>query len=95
MAELRAGALLASGKAAAARTAFIDDVLAAIPVIDYDSAVAEAHARLLVEVRRQGTPRGSHDLMIAATACATGRAVVTADASAFDNLPRLDVHRHR
>lgn len=95
VAELRVGALLAGGKAGAARTQFVEDVLAAIPVISYDVAVAEAHARLLVEVRRQGTPRGAHDLMIAATASATKRAILTADLMAFDKLPGLHVHRHR
>lgn len=95
IAELRVGALLGSGKKAAARTAFVEDVLAAIPVIAYDVAVAEAHARLLVEVRRQGTRRGAHDLLIAATAAASRRAVVTADATAFANLPDLEVRHHR
>ena len=94
IAELRVGALLGTRKKAAARTAFVEDVLAAIPVIAYDVAVAEAHARLLVAVRRQGTPRGAHDLLIAATASASRRAVVTADATAFADLPHLEV-RHR
>lgn len=83
------------GKAAAARAAFVDDVLAAIPVVAYDTEVAEAHARLLVHVRRHGTPRGAHDLLIAATASATGRTVVTADVAAFLDLPGLEVHGHR
>ena len=95
IAELRVGALLATRRSAVARTAFVEDVLAAIPVITYDVAVAEAHARLLVEVRRQGSPRGAHDLLIAATATASRRAVVTADAAAFANLPGLDVRCHR
>lgn len=95
IAELRVGALLGTRKKAAARTAFVEDVLAALPVIAYDVAVAEAHARLLVAVRRQGTPRGAHDLLIAATATASRRTVVTADASAFTNLPDLEVRRHR
>lgn len=95
IAELRVGALLGARKKAAARTAFVDDVLAAIPVIAYDVAVAEAHARLLVAVRRQGTPRGAHDLLIAATASASRRAVVTADATAFADLPELAVRHHR
>lgn len=95
IAELRVGALLGTRKKAAARTAFVDDVLAAIPVIAYDVAVAEAHARLLVAVRRQGTPRGAHDLLIAATASASRRAVVTADATAFADLPELEVRHHR
>jgi tRNA(fMet)-specific endonuclease VapC len=95
IAELRVGALLGTGRKAAARTAFVDDVLATIPVIPYDVAIAEAHARLLVAVRRQGTPRGAHDLLIAATATASRRAVVTADATAFANLPHLEVRHHR
>lgn len=95
IAELRVGALLGTRKKAAARTAFVEDVLAALPVIAYDVAVAEAHARLLVAVRRQGTPRGAHDLLIAATATASRRTVVTAYASAFTNLPDLEVRRHR
>ncbi|HVM05388.1 MAG TPA: PIN domain-containing protein [Acidimicrobiales bacterium] len=95
IAELRVGALLGTRKKAAARTAFVEDVLAAIPVIAYDVAVAEAHARLLVAVRRQGTPRGAHDLLIAATASASRRAVVTADATAFADVPDLEVRHHR
>lgn len=95
VAELRVGALLAMGRAAAARAAFVDDVVAVIPVIAYDHAVAEVHARLLVEVRRRGRPRGAHDLLIAATAAATERAVLTADATAFADLTDVDVRRHR
>ncbi|HUP85970.1 MAG TPA: PIN domain-containing protein [Acidimicrobiales bacterium] len=95
IAELRVGGLLGTRKKGAARTAFVEDVLAAIPVIAYDLAVAEAHARLLVEVRRQGTPRGAHDLLIAATAVASRRTVVTADAAAFASLPDLEVRHHR
>lgn len=95
VAELRVGVLLAVGKTAAARAAFVEDVLNAIPVVAYDAAIAEVHARLLVHVRRQGTPRGAHDLLIAATASAKGRGVVTADATAFLELPGVQVHRHR
>ncbi|MGH9165508.1 MAG: PIN domain-containing protein [Acidimicrobiales bacterium] len=95
IAELRVGALLGTRRNASARTAFVEDVLAAIPVIAYDVAVAEAHARLLVEVRRQGAPHRAHDLLIAATATASRRTVVTADAKAFANLPDLEVRHHR
>lgn len=95
VAELRVGALLAKGKAAATRAAFVDDVIAAIPVIAYDQTIAEVHARLLVEVRHLGAPRGAHDLLIAATAAATERVVLTADATAFANLTDVDVRHHR
>jgi tRNA(fMet)-specific endonuclease VapC len=95
VAELRVGVELARGRARATRRRFVDDVLAVVPVISYDASVAEVHAGLLAEVRRQGRPRGAHDLLIAATAVATGRAVVTADGRAFDDLTGLVVHLHR
>ncbi|MGH9188354.1 MAG: type II toxin-antitoxin system VapC family toxin [Acidimicrobiales bacterium] len=95
IAELRVGALLGRRRAAAERTALLEDVLSTVPVIAYDVAVAEAHARLLVEVRRQGRPRGGHDLLIAATAAASNRAIVTADATAFADLAGLQVLGHR
>ena len=95
MAELRVGVELAKGKRRAARRSFLDDILATLPVLAYDLDVAEAHARLLVSVRQGGLPRGAHDLIIAATARATQRIVVTADATAFENLPGVDVATHR
>ncbi len=94
-AELRVGVHLSSGKKRASRLAFLQDVLAVIPLLDYDRAVAEAHAELLVHVRREGRPRGAHDLIIAATARATARMVVSADDTAFTNLPGVQVRTHR
>lgn len=86
---------LATGKQRARRKTFVDEVIAIIPAITYDTAVAEAHAELLIAVRRQGVPRGAHDLIIAATARASGRAVMTADARAFHDLPGVAFQRHR
>lgn len=89
VAEYSAGVLLGTdpGRAAAQR-AFLDEVLAVVPVADYDRAVAEHHAALLAHPHGTGTQRGVHDLIIAATARATGRAVVTADERArFGELP--------
>ena len=91
VAELRVGALLADRRRKRARSAYVDDIVATIPVLDYDVDVAEAHAELLVEVRSQGTPRGAHDLIIAATAKASARTVVSADRRAFRGLPGVEV----
>ena len=91
IAELRVGALLATGRRKAARSAYVDDIVATIPVLDYDVEVAEAHAELLLEVRSQGRPRGAHDLIIAATAKAFDRTVISADRTAFGDLPGVDV----
>ena len=89
VAEYSVGVLLDTdpGRAAAQR-AFLDEVLAVVPVADYDRAVAEHHAALLAHTHGTGTQRGAHDLIIAATARATGRAVVTTDERArFGELP--------
>ena len=62
-----------------------------LPVEPYDLATAEAHGRLLAHVHRSGTKRRAHDLIIAATAVATQRIVLTTDRDAnFDALPDVD-----
>lgn len=95
VAELRVGVHLADDARRAGREAFVDLALEVLPVVDYDIEVAAAHAELLAHVRRSGTPRGAHDLIIAATGLATGRTIVTADQSAFDALPGVEVRSHR
>ena len=91
IAELGVGVELATGRRKTNRRAFLDDVLDALPVIGYDLDVANAHTTLLVAVRRAGRPRGAHDLIIAATALATSRTVVTSDRTGFDDLPGVVV----
>ncbi|MGS2806398.1 type II toxin-antitoxin system VapC family toxin [Nocardia sp. MW-W600-9] len=78
-------------KLASART-FLTEFRAIVPSIPYDDTVAEHHAELLTHVRSTGSPRGAHDLILAATARATGRTVVTTDKRAdFGGLPGVDV----
>ncbi|MHB8467437.1 MAG: PIN domain-containing protein [Acidimicrobiales bacterium] len=91
VAELLVGVELSSGRSRHARQAFVEDVLTVVPILDYDRVVAEAHAVLLAAVRRQGRPRGAHDLIIAATARATRREVITADSAGFIDLPGVVV----
>jgi tRNA(fMet)-specific endonuclease VapC len=90
-AELGVGIELATGRRKQNRQAFVEDLLEVLPVIAYDIDVARAHTTLLAVVRRAGRPRGAHDLIIAATALATARTVVTADLSGFDGLPGVVV----
>jgi tRNA(fMet)-specific endonuclease VapC len=89
VAEYLAGTLCDGDPArAAAQRAFLDDVLDVVPVHAYDRDVAGHHAALLAHVRRTGSPRGPHDLIVAATARAVNRIVVTADERArFGDLP--------
>jgi tRNA(fMet)-specific endonuclease VapC len=96
VAELFVGVQMADTKRRrAAREAFVDEVLETVPVVAYDEQIARAHAELLVAVRRAGRPRGAHDLIIAATARATGRTVLTGDGSAFANLPGVAIRTTR
>ena len=93
IAELGVGVEIATGKRRQARRAFFDDVVSSLPILGYDLEVARVHTGLLLAVRKSGRPRGAHDLIIAATAKATGRVVVTANRTGFDDLPGVDVRR--
>ncbi len=95
VAELLVGVRLATARHRTRRQAYLDAVLAAIPVSDYNVNVALVHAELLAAVRKAGRPRGAHDLIIAATARSTNRTVVTADINAFEGLPGVTVAAHR
>ena len=95
VAELRVGVLLSTGRHRSVRLAFLDEVIETIPVLDYDRTVADAHAELMMHVRRRGTPRGAHELIIAATARAADRHVVSADEAAYADLPGLQIRSHR
>ena len=88
VAELRTGIELASERHRAARAEYLVKILETLPVEPYDLATAEVHGRLLAHVHRGGTKRGAHDLMIAATAVATSRTILTTDRGAsFESLP--------
>jgi len=91
VAELLVGVEPADRRRRKTRDGYVAEVLATIPIEDYDVDVARAHARLLAHVRRSGRSRGAHDLIIAATAVARARTVVTADAPGFADLPDLVV----
>jgi tRNA(fMet)-specific endonuclease VapC len=89
VAELVVGAKLADGRRRAAREAFLADILEAVTIEDYDLDVAREHGDLLAHTRRSGRPRGAHDLIIAATARARRREVVSTDLDGFAELPEV------
>ncbi len=95
VAELLVGVRLASRKRRDARQVYVEEILESLPIIAYDRNVAVEHAELLVAARSQGRPRGAHDLLIAATARATDRTIVTADQDAFTDLPGVATISHR
>lgn len=95
VAELKVGVRLAKGRRREKRERFVAAVLDAVSVDPYDLDVADAHASLLAHVRQAGTPRGAHDLIIAATARALDRQVVSLDRSGFAELPGVSLAEAR
>ncbi len=89
VAELVVGGELADAKRQAQREAFVEVVLGAFSIEGYDVDVARAHGALLAHTRRSGRPRGAHDLIIAATARARRREVLSADLDGFADLPEV------
>ena len=92
IAEYRVGIELAdTAELAANRARALAAITSVIDVLDYTETTTTQHARLIAHVRRTGTPRGAHDLIIAAHAAQTGRTILSFDAKArFADLP--DVH---
>jgi predicted nucleic acid-binding protein len=91
IAEYRTGIELAdTAERAAERARALATITSVIDVLDYTPVTAAHHAGLLAHVRGSGSPRGAHDLIIAAHAAETGRLVLTRDAKArFGGLPGI------
>jgi predicted nucleic acid-binding protein len=91
IAEYRVGIELADTPARAAdRARALVAITSAVEVLDYTDVTAACHARLIAHVRRSGTQRGAHDLIIASHAMQTDRSVFSFDAKArFSSLPGI------
>lgn len=66
----------------ALRGAFVENLLAAVPVLDFSASVARAHARLVAALPKNVTV-GAHGALIAATAIHHGYAVLTRNVADF------------
>ncbi len=86
-AELRFGAALRPESARVAR--YVDGFLATARTAPWDHAAADIHGRLRAELRRQGTPIGDFDEMIAAHALALGSVLVTDNVKHFKRVAGL------
>jgi tRNA(fMet)-specific endonuclease VapC len=73
------------------REAFVERLLAVLPVFAFDIVAARVHASLWATLAAKGTTVGSHDLVIGATALAAGYRVATRDKRSFGKIPGLDV----
>jgi predicted nucleic acid-binding protein len=75
------------------REAFVEAILASLPVLAFDDLAARVHARLWARLASKGRSIGAHDLLIAATAIARGLDVVTRDERSIPRIPELKVIR--
>lgn len=90
--ELLHGVYRATGpETKAKRLAFVEGVLAALPVLMIDLATARSHARLWADLARSGKMIGVHDSWLAATCLAHGFRLATCNVREFKQVPGLDV----
>ena len=89
---LRGLARLPAGVRRARSERWLETLLSAVPVIEYDVDVARVHAALWAEMSASGRTLGEHDQMIAATAITLGYHLATRD-GAFDAVPDLTLRR--
>ena len=71
--------------------AWVEEILAALPVLPFDVSCARAYARLGALLARNGITIGAHDLIIAASAFARGYSVITKDRRGFSRIPEIDL----
>jgi tRNA(fMet)-specific endonuclease VapC len=68
-----------------------DAFLAPFAVLDFSAAAAEAYAEIRLDLERRGLPIGERDQLIAATARAADRTVVTGNTREFRRVAKLRV----
>ncbi len=73
------------------RSAFVEAVLAAFPVLELDVTTARVHAKLWADLEATGGMIGAHDLWIAATALAHSLVIMSANAREFVRVPGLSL----
>ena len=73
------------------REAFVERLLAVLPVFPFDLETARIHASLWADLASKGASVGAHDLLIGATAIARGYRVATRDRRSFAKIPGLEV----
>ena len=67
----------------------LQGLLAVVDVVPFDDAVAIHYGRIRAHLRRQGTPIGTMDMLIAAHARALGIPIVTNNVREFERVPDL------
>jgi tRNA(fMet)-specific endonuclease VapC len=80
-------------KIKAKRLAFVEGILAALPILDIDLGTARSHAQLWAELAREGKMIGAHDSWLAATCLAHDLRLATSNLREFERVAGLDVEK--
>jgi tRNA(fMet)-specific endonuclease VapC len=75
----------------AARLAFVEAVLTAVPVLPIGLPIARVHSQLWADLKQRGEMIGAHDLWLAATCLAHGLTLATRDVRDFQRVPGLTI----
>jgi predicted nucleic acid-binding protein len=89
LAELWHGVERATGEHRMHREAYLELLLAKLPVIDYTPDIAREHARIWAELEVSGKMTGYYDLIIAATARKRGSKLATFNRRHFEHIKGL------
>jgi tRNA(fMet)-specific endonuclease VapC len=73
------------------REAFVETILATLPVLPFTLDIARVHARLWADLQATGEMIGAHDLEVAATALTHELTVVSADRRHFGRIEGLEL----
>jgi len=66
-------------------------LLAALTVIPFDDLAAVEYGKICAHLQKQGTPIGTMDMLIAASAVASGLTLVTNNTREFERVPNLSL----
>jgi len=91
VAELWHGVERAKGAHKARRRAYLEAVVAVVPIIPYTEQTAYEHARLWAELEATGKMIGFYDVIVAATALERDCAVVTFNKRHFAQVKGLKI----
>ena len=73
----------------ARRAAFVEGLLAALPILPIDLPTARTHAQLWAELASRGAMIGPHDAWLAAACIAHGHTLATSNVRDFSRVPGL------
>jgi tRNA(fMet)-specific endonuclease VapC len=71
------------------RSALVEDLIGAFPILDIDLMTARSHAKIWSELKAAGNVIGLHDLWLAATCIVHELTMITANTRDFARIPDL------